>query len=76
MAIRFVLRVQQASIAHTGIGNTHKGKTILVSIQGLSCMWKGMYCTVYSIMYTAGELSNSVVWIVVRKAFDNIANTI
>ena len=30
-------------------------------------MWKGMYCIVYSIMYTAGELSNSVVWIVVGE---------
>ena len=29
---RFVLRVQQTSIVHTGIGSTHTGKTILVSI--------------------------------------------
>ena len=27
------------------------------------------------IMYTVGELFKSVVWIFVRKAFDNIANT-
>ena len=35
-----------------------------------------MYCILYSIiMYTAGELYRSIVLIIVRKAFDNIANT-